>query len=77
MSSLTSLNFTSRPRLLAKNTYRFARALKPLHETCGVKSVVTSLAFQVGHLMGLDAEDRVANRTWLHAIKFFVNILFP
>jgi hypothetical protein len=42
-----------------------------------VKSVVTSLAFQVGHLMGLDAEDRVANRTWLHAIKFFVNILFP
>jgi hypothetical protein len=38
---------------------------------------MTSLAFQVGHLMGLDAEDRVANRTWLNTIKFFVDILFP
>jgi hypothetical protein len=42
-----------------------------------MKSVVTSFAFQVGHLMGLDAKDRVANRTWFHALEFFVDVLFP
>jgi hypothetical protein len=42
-----------------------------------MKSVVTSLAFQVGHLMGLNAKDRVANRTWFYTLEFFVDVLLP
>jgi len=42
-----------------------------------VEPVVTGLTLQVGHLVSLDAKDRVANRARLDALEFLVHILFP
>jgi hypothetical protein len=39
--------------------------------------VVTGLAFQVGELVGLDVQDRVAHRTGLDALELLVDVFLP